>query len=1166
VVLGCSLAVVAVASPSVAASWWDTYQADNHFDLVAAREFALATLTSDPTGPDAVAAAGWWLENLSSITEPREILAMTEDGPMAPEIAFLLARIEGVLDSRPPVGSLATAELAGPFGRFDVLDLERDVVPANGDLPPLGTPWQSPTSEYRLKLRTSTGTVAPPGAMDVGGVYLAAWTVSVDEPTRGWLALEAQGGIDLVVDGRRVARYRDCGRTDPGVSWYRVGLEPGAHRIRVAMGSRDGPRARVSLFRDDGRPMDFGLSEGVDGPWSGSRVEASLPPASADLEQALTDDGSVSELLLAATLADDRADPVGQRRWIDRALVAAPEDPWPHLALAWHFLSQPTGSDQEHNLRRAREELRMCGDIPIALLAERHLAQRERLADEAEQILYQLVEQYGDDPRVAQLWVREAARRGWTGEAESGIAELTAELPDSRGIAELRLAVLGAFDRLDERRELVRSLLAQGELAPRLVEEFTAGCLVDEAVAAIESLRSRFDDPELDMALVRLHIGRGDLDLARSELDRARRRWGNLRVFDELGVILEAGDREGLERALRRALERDPSNLRLRALDWRRGAQPFYAPFQLTAEEVVEREAEPATDIDVVLLLDQAVERIFPDGSSLYYYHGVTRAITPRGARQAAVLQPMPDNLWLRARVIKRDGTVVVPSDLSIRDGGVRLDDVRPGDLVEEEYVAVVQSNGAFRGGHLSPYVYRFADPERAFGLSEYLLLLPPEIELNVAGNFVGLEREEWQHGDLRAIRWRAESMPPVPIEPFSPPNQELLPWMSYGFGVSWQDVGDAFRNRAIPALSSSPELREWGEDRLIGEDPAQRAQNLADAVVDEVEAGRAVLSFTTTAGESFSRRTGNRLGIVASVLADNGWDVDLVLARPRPLAGRNLTVPTLETFSEPVLRVALDGQEIWIDMEEQLGIDHIRPMLQGGDGLVLPLTRPTHAVRVLEELPTFPNPQLEQKTTILARISSSGDARVVMDMSMRDFEEVRLREQVEGVPPERVNAVYRQLAVNLFAGAVDVHGSMLPGDNGSVVHLEMTVPAACESDRRGMACHNLMAAQPLAPVLAPLPERHFPLVLQLPLLRRFEVVIVPPDGWTLDRPPRRLQSRWGTVDESLENSNGEIRSVLTLSLPAQTVSPDEYPEFARFCQAVDELTSRPPMLRPSAE
>ena len=110
--------------------------------------------------------------------------------------------------------------------------------------------------------------------------------------------------------------------------------------------------------------------------------------------------------------------------------------------------------------------------------------------------------------------------------------------------------------------------------------------------------------------------------------------------------------------------------------------------------------------------------------------------------------------------------------------------------------------------------------------------------------------------------------------------------------------------------------------------------------------------------------------------------------------------------------------------------------------------------------------------------------------------------------------------------------------------------------------CRSLVLANPLVPTLARLPERSYALVLRVPIERRIELDIVPPPGWRAQhRQPRRLEAEWGGVDESLEEVNGAQRSVLHITLPAQTVTPEDYPGFARFCQAVDELTTRPPRL-----
>jgi hypothetical protein len=555
----------------------------------------------------------------------------------------------------------------------------------------------------------------------------------------------------------------------------------------------------------------------------------------------------------------------------------------------------------------------------------------------------------------------------------------------------------------------------------------------------------------------------------------------------------------------------------------------------------------------------------FPDGSSLYYYHGLTRANTPVGVRRASVLQPLPDAYLLKVRVLKPDGRQIVPSELRPDQGAITLSDVETGDLVEEEYVARVAATGATRDGHLPPYLYRFADPNRAFGLSEYVLLVPPGIDLQVDGNFEGLDRSEQDWQGLRMLNWRAERVPPMPTEPFAPPAQDLMPWLNYGFGVTWQDVGDAVRDRVLPVLRSSPELREWSQPLLEGETPREELQTLVTALIDTVEPGGGELAVGAAAGDSFRRRRGNRLGILAAVLVDAGWGVDLVLARPWTERGQRLRVPTLDAFPAALLRLESDGEELWVDIrEEKRGVNHINPIFQGSDGLVLPLTRPRESVTLLENLPTFPNPDLEETVKVRAEISAGGDARIEFRMPLRGAQADRLLERVESVPVDQEEMVYRQLAVSLFAGASAVEGDIARSPDGAVIHLEMLVRNACDTEEGELVCRSLVLARPLVPVLASLPDRTYPLVLRVPIKRRLELDLVPASGWEpTHRAPRRLEAEWGSVGEDLEKEAGSLQSVLHITLPAQTVATEDYPAFARFCQAVDELTTRPPRLRP---
>jgi hypothetical protein len=1141
--------------------WWAVHRADAEFDLATARRAALATVVEDPTGADAVAAAGWWLRQLRNLPDPEEILGVAGDR-RDPELGFVLARIDSALDGRPPAGTILTAEIAGPYGVFDSLDLERGVTPVDGDLPRPGTVFVNPWDPIRYTVTTLDGSVAPPGVLTPRGVFAVLWTIRADEAIDGWMAVEAEGSFDLAVDGRRVDSRRTHDRRNARVAWYRVRLDPGLHRIRADLSARGRPELRVSFYDLEGMAITPSTATTTSSTsWAASEVGLLEPPAMAMLLDRFGADASVDDHLLAATIYEQRRDTENWRRQIEAAVDHDPEDPWPQLAMTWYWMTAPIQDDNEVVRRRAREHLRRASGIGLALFFERGLAVRERRDQDDERILNELVETHGDDVRILRMWIREALARGWVREAEDGLGKLQAALPGSRDPSEVELEVFEALERWQERQRLLSALARAEPYDLRLVDELAEGCLVSEAVAIIRTLQARAADPDLDVELIRLLYTAGMLDEAAAELATLRQRWGSLRVADELALAISAGDPETNQQLLDAALERAPSALELLSLAWRRGRTPFYEPYRLSLAEVVDRDQKETDGVDAILLLDQAVEKVFDDGSSLYYYHGVTRALTPVGARQASRLQQLPNSHRLKIRIHKPDGSVVVPASLGNGGGAVQLDDVEPGDLVEEEYVARVAPAAASQRGHLPPYIYRFADPERAFGLSEYLLLVPEGIELLIEGNVDDLERTEWTVDGRRAIRWRAEGVPPVIQERFAPPTSELLPWVSYGFGVTWQDIGDAMRDRLLPMLTTTPELREWSAP-LVERDDGDPVETLVNGVIDEVELDRGVLDFASTTGASFSRRRGNRLGIVAAVLIDAGWQVDLVMARTRPFAGTHLLVPTFDSFFLPLLRVSSGERELWLDIEqERQGIGRIDPILQGSDGLLIPLSRPREPVAILPELPTFANPDLEEQIAVTAVVGPQGDAQLTVTISITGPQAERVVEQIRSVPTERVPMVYQQMAANFSPSATDVTGAIQRIDNGVELELDMRSAGVCRPEGESMVCRALVFGKPLAPVLAALPTRQFPLIMPVPVLQRSELTIELPDGWTIDRPPRRIESRWGSLIETLDREGQRLTSVVRLELPAQTVAPEDYGEFARFCHAVDELNSRPPVM-----
>ncbi len=1146
-------------------------RADAELELAAARSEALATVAADPRSAEAVAAAAWWLDRHEFLAEPAELHAVV--GANAdPELAFLVDQLDAALHHQAPSSVLARAVVSGPFGSFDTLDLERWTMPSDTELPALSTPWRSETRPFRLVLHRGDGWIVPPSAMLRSGVYLAAWSLDVPGDWDGWLVVEADGGFVMEVDGARIDSQRGCGEVSAAVHWYRASLRPGRHVVRLAFASPRTPRVRLALYDDRSRPAPHLQAEPAlsADELSGSSVVPAEPAAFQSVAEAEASD--LASHLTAALVAKARRDGLREGAFLAHAAGAVASDQMSALVAvqraAWRLESW-TGEDSGTDQREARRLLAADSGLPMAVLYRRVLNLRQQRLDDAEDDLDTLIERAGHDPRVVSMWLDHALSNGWAAEAEATLERLVRAIPDSPTLIRRRLEVLEALDRFSERRHLLVELAASEPFYPGLVEELVASCQDRVALEVLERRQATgIEELAVDLGQLQLLVETGQLRAAEQALQRCRSRWGNVAILDRFAIELAAveGD-DAVRRVARQAVERSPYRLELWELLWRLGEEPFFEPFAVDALELARAFEGDESDIDSILILDQAVERVFPDGSSLYYYHGLSRAVTPAGARQAAELPLLPESVLLAVRIIRPDGTVVVPANLRAADPGVLLEDVEPGDLVEQRYVAPVRPARSARGGHLSPYIYRFAASDRAFGLSEYVLLSEPDVALEIDGNLEGVEREERIEGALRVVRYFTDQVPPIPPEPFAPPAQELLPWVTYGFGVTWQDVGDSIRDRVLDAMTGSPELWAWSERVLGGDDPPIEAlQRTVMSLLERVDRGEGTFTFGRTAGESFSEGEGNRLAIAAAALDRSGWKVDLVLTRPMALAGSHLEVPTLEAFGLAVLRLERDGQELWLDVEEEgQGVNRLRPLVQGSDGLLLPLSEPGEPVRLIDRLPEFANPGLRERVQLDARVQSDGDALFEFEIQLSGGSGERLAEALRTAPLDRVSMIYERLAGSFFPGVEEVDGHLDDRGESPILQLTGRVPEACEADGDELTCRRLVLPQALAPRLATLPERQFPLVLQLPLLRTWTMTLTMPFDVEVVSASRRFSSQWGSVDEDLRVESNTVRSTLDLAIPAQVVSPQRYPEFARFCHAVDELILRPLAIRPVA-
>ncbi|MCA9001885.1 MAG: hypothetical protein KDB61_08175, partial [Planctomycetes bacterium] len=167
-----------------------------------------------------------------------------------------------------------------------------------------------------------------------------------------------------------------------------------------------------------------------------------------------------------------------------------------------------------------------------------------------------------------------------------------------------------------------------------------------------------------------------------------------------------------------------------------------FAPDEASAWQA----AEDLTNASTVEVLDSGMVYLSADGSALGRMHTITLALDRKGTED---LHEIPaSGTPLVARVRKQDGTTREPV---IVQGSWVMPSLDAGDAVELEFEW--SQEGVWGApGKLSPW--RFASFERPYGLSRYVVYVPPglEIELRTA-QFVGSHViEQWGGGTVHVL------------------------------------------------------------------------------------------------------------------------------------------------------------------------------------------------------------------------------------------------------------------------------------------------------------------------------------------------------------------------------------------------------------------------------
>lgn len=1189
--------------PALAAADWDALALD-----------WLADVAADPTAPEVEALLRGVDANRAGMADPRRLraplTALSADARLTGLSRLLVLRMlldeleeagewTDAANRRAELGMVRDWRVIGPFGITN-RSCFQEVFPP--ELNPLDLAL-SPAGETLAPAWRA----APPPTLDrktdpfewiyprQGAAYALAQCRAA-AAGEAILTVQTAGAFRLWWNDMPALEL-DPFQTDPAIAAsVRVPVRAGWNRILVKVVAGSISAFELYLTDASGRPAAVELAPAstdlhpvapADG--ASSSPVAHAWPVSQVLARAEEPTGTARELALSALYArwTGQADEALFR--IRAAVARAPED------AALRYLAAEIHREAEHypetyTRNRAQEHYRKCVALDPAFAPAwfglATLLESDHKIEEARDALHQALKAHPSCFTARLLLLQLYRARGWTLQAEAEAQQLEALAPGS---------AQGLEHQLDRARD-DRNYRTALQVAERWNAARTSG--IFHHVSALEDLGEKAkalelwrqvvarspDEPLVLRRLAAMEEAAGHPDAAEQSLQRVLQ-WNPLHagVWRDLGDLrLRSGRRDVALQALRRAAEIDPSDAGLRReLAWfdahGAGDAPvgdpdvFWAPYQVDVMALIPSAPKRADlpNSSVTYLLDQAVVRIHPDGSSTEYIHQAVKILNERGVDKYDAVEIQGE--ILHARTITQDGQVLEPVVIP-RERELTMPRVTDGVVIDYAFRRHSRERSAGRFSYPNFY---FQDPsfDGAFMVSEFIVLVPKGFPFRFAETNMTRKGVITDRGDWLEYRWRYENSPNIEAEPHMPHLRTLLPHVSIGEEQSWREVWSVLREAYLARCMPTRELQEFAARVCAGKTGVrERAEALYYAVMDHVRESNGF----PPAQMAFSERTGNRLLLLKTLLDTVGIPADFVATRPaaihEPLPPWELPRTDLFDGVTPegmLLRVELgDRTFVWLSGAGRfLTFGEFPANRRDGLGLVLGDAGPEWV-----HLPgadfgvhrTAAERVLGQVIDVHIRASLEGPAELTFQACTpgpeASFWKERFAEVDAGRRRKFLETIYNPTWPGLVVTALDFPDLESPRSPFQA-HFTLRVPAFTGGAGERRWCGMGVIPLKLERAFVADSKRRLPLQLSEAFGSRVVATVSLPERTRCVRLPESLslQTAFGSytleVARSLDGRAVTVRR--DYCFPPQSVSPRDYPSFIEFCRSIDRAEAQ---------
>lgn len=918
-------------------------------------------------------------------------------------------------------------------------------------------------------------------------------------------------------------RYRD---RRPRTQAAAVTLQEGWNRIviRFSDAGKAGFRLRVA-DRNGFADGEFVFEEGrVLHPAAGAKADGTAPEMAPVLLpwQRLEAAGRAGDAralaAAAALLSREGLEPEGLRL-AEEALEAAPADPVVKLQVAHHLMTANYLPESHcHGRLRTITDALLAADPGNrqARLLDAQLLERDGKVLESLAALVALREEGRVLPLLEDRITVTAAAAGLWMERDAALARWRSLGTLSPALIDRLAPIAWEEGRVADYRSLMEARVAL-DLDGPAVRDVAWDALWHRDMAVAGRLIAEL--AEWDPDSVEPGLMAATLDLRRGLVAAAVARLRALaEAHPEFGEALNrlaetlyaSGDDAGALEAWRRSLAQNPDPPEVRRILLHL-APDSWDPFEEFAMDpmAVIRDGPGAREFPEaasVLLLDQTVVRIRPDGAVEREIHQIYRILDRRGIESLSRVDLLED--VIEARTILPDGTILEP--ISVEDGRCTMPGLAPGVAVEMKH-RTVDSPPAGDPFELGAFFFQDPDFESPFHMSRYVVVVPEGFDVQIRPRHFSAPPEILARGHERVHVFVMKDTPRVEVETFMPGYREIIPHVVVANPDSHVRINHLYRGYAIFATAPTPAVyRTAAEVRN-----ALPAEQRDDAAVARALHDFVRTTITTERGEvppeaTLIERVGDRLRLYMSLLraADIPFSFCRTAVRPDLAEPADLELVRADRFDIPIVRVEPRGGAPVFAMftSRYMSFGRLPHLLSGSPVFV---TGP--AGGRIETLPASdPEDELSEDVAVEMDLEADGTAVARCAITAHGTEAALLKDALARGNRDLERRLFSQAAASIFAGhAPRVTDFAIRG--GAAVDEPLVVGFTCDvrgllaGGADGVQLEGLLTKLDMTKTYVGSPRRTQPFVFRDIVRRRLHVRVNLPPGLSIRRLPEPL-------------------------------------------------------------